>query len=471
MIKVVNCMEHFGIWSLIPAIFFLVFAIVTRKTITAIVLSGIFGYLIYYKAGFVWPTIEALVESFTDYDNMWIVLVCFLFGCLIRLLRESKGALVFGDIIRKYANTQKKSLLSVWLMGIIIFIDDYLSVLVTANSLMPVVDEHKTPREMLAYVINTTSVADSVIIPISAWVVFFAGVFEAQPETAVIASTGMGVYYKTIPYFVYPFICLIVGPLVIFGIIPKLGGMKTAYRRVEETGKLWPKSSDLLNQAIETGGEKKELTESSGRKPRLWTFLLPMAVVIVITVWQGDILLGVICGVCSCILYLPFKVMSFSEFCNNCYLGLEDMLYICTVLVLSLFYRESMILVGLPEYMIEVVGPLMSSFAGWLPAIAFVAIGLVCFATGNIWSIPAVTTPIIVPLAVAAGASLPLTLGSIISAAVFGAQACFYSDVTLLTSSACKINNVDYAVAQLPYIGIISGITFVIYAAAGNMMI
>ena len=138
------------------------------------------------------------------------------------------------------------------------------------------------------------------------------------------------------------------------------------------------------------------------------------------------------------------------------------------VLVTSLFYRESINLIGLPDYLIDVAGPYMS--AAWLPAIAFILIGLVCFATGNIWSIPAVCTPIILPLAVSSGASIPLTLGAIISAACFGAQACFYSDVTLLSASACRINNVDYAVAQLPYIGIVTAITFVGYVVAGFAM-
>ena len=160
--------------------------------------------------------------------------------------------------------------------------------------------------------------------------------------------------------------------------------------------------------------------------------------------------------------------MSLGKFCDACYKGLEDMLFIAVVLVTSLFYRDSINLIGLPKYLIEVAGPYMS--AAWLPAIAFVVVGLVCFLTANIWSIPAVTTPIILPLAVASGASIPLTLGAIISAACFGAQACFYSDVTLLSASACRINNVDYAVAQLPYIAIVTGITFVAYIVAGFVM-
>lgn len=108
--------------------------------------------------------------------------------------------------------------------------------------------------------------------------------------------------------------------------------------------------------------------------------------------------------------------------------------------------------------------------AAWIPAISFVLIGLVCFATGNIWSVPALCTPIILPLAASTGASIPLTLGAIISAACFGAQACFYSDVTLMSASACRINNVDYGMAQLPYIGIVTGVSFVAYVIAGFVM-
>ena len=74
-------------------------------------------------------------------------------------------------------------------------------------------------------------------------------------------------------------------------------------------------------------------------------------------------------------------------------------------------------------------------------------------------------------MAAACGASIPLTLGAIISAACFGAQACFYSDVTLLSASACRINNVDYAVAQLPYIGIVTAISFVGYIVCGFVMV
>lgn len=359
-------------------------------------------------------------------------------------------------------------LLLTWICGVIIFIDDYLSILVTANCVMTLADEHKTPREMLCYIINTTSAPVCLIIPISAWVVFFSGIFEQQPEAAVVGNSAMDIYYHIMPYFFYPFLCVIFVPLVIMGIIPKMGGMKKAYKRVEETGKLWPDSSDVQNSGFETF--EIDENDENAKKPRLWTFVVPMVVVIVVALWMDDILYGVVLGIVSClVLYIPTRVMTFGKFCDACYKGLEDMLYIAVVLVTSLLYRQAIDILGLSDYLIEVAGPYMS--AAWLPAIAFLLIAAVCFVTGSIWSIPAICTPIILPLAASTGASIPLTLGAIISAACFGAQACFYSDVTLMSASACRVNNVDYGVAQLPYVGIVSAITFVAYIIAGFVMI
>lgn len=465
---------NLGILTLIPVVSFFALAFLTKKCILSIMVSGILGYALYYKAGFFMPMIDALLESSCDGDNNYIVIICLLFGCFVQLLRESKGAIAVGDLARKYVKSQKQVLFLTWLCGIIIFIDDYLSILVTANCVLSLSDEHKTPREMLCYIINTTSAPVCLIIPISAWVVFFSGVFGQQAEAAVVGDSAMSIYYHIMPYFFYPFLCVIFVLLVILGIVPKMGGIKKAYKRVEETGMLWPESSALQNQGDELGEVMGAAASDSTKPekeitPHLWAFVVPMAVVILSTLWLDDILYGVSLGIFACfILFVPTRMMSLGKFCDSCYKGLEDMLFIAVVLVTSLFYRESINLIGLPDYLIDVAGPYMS--AAWLPAVSFVLIGLVCFATGNIWSVPALCTPIILPLAASTGASIPLTLGAIISAACFGAQACFYSDVTLMSASACRINNVDYAVAQLPYIGIVTAISFIGYVVAGFML-
>ena len=126
-----------------------------------------------------------------DADNNYIVVICLLFGCFVQLLRQSKGAMAVADMARRYVKSEKQVLLMTWICGVIIFIDDYLSILVTANCVLDLSDEYKTPREMLCYIINTTSAPVCLIIPISAWVVFFSGVFEQQPEAAVVGDSAM----------------------------------------------------------------------------------------------------------------------------------------------------------------------------------------------------------------------------------------------------------------------------------------
>ena len=97
------------------------------------------------------------------------------------------------------------------------------------------------------------------------------------------------------------------------GIIPKMGRKKKRIKRVEETGKLWPDSSDVQNSGFETF----EIDENdvNAKKPRLWTFVVPMVVVIVVALWMDDILYGVVLGIVSClVLYIPTRVMTFGEF-------------------------------------------------------------------------------------------------------------------------------------------------------------
>lgn len=336
---------NLGVLTLIPVVSFFVLAFLTKKCILSIMASGLLGYILYYKAGFFVPMMDAIQEAACDGDNNYIVIICLLFGCFVQLLRESKGAIAVGDLARKYVKSEKQVLLLTWLCGIIIFIDDYLSILVTANCVLTLSDEHKTPREMLCYIINTTSAPVCLIIPISAWVVFFSGVFGQQPEAAVVGGSAMSIYYHIMPYFFYPFLCVLFVPLVILGIIPKMGGIKKAYKRVAETGKLWPDSSNAQNQGDEMGevfgAAVSEASDNEKEvKPHLWAFVVPMAVVIVATLILDDILYGVTIGIAVCfLLFLPTRIMTLSKFCDACYKGLEDMLFIAVVLVTSLFYR------------------------------------------------------------------------------------------------------------------------------------
>jgi len=96
-----------------------------------------------------------------------------------------------------------------------------------------------------------------------------------------------------------------------------------------------------------------------------------------------------------------------------------------------------------------------------LPAMVFLSMAILAFATGSSWGIFAVTIPIVMPLAVAVDANIPLVIGALLSASSFGSQACFYSDSTVLAAQGSGCNLVSHAVTQLPYALIAAVIAFV----------
>lgn len=99
--------------------------------------------------------------------------------------------------------------------------------------------------------------------------------------------------------------------------------------------------------------------------------------------------------------------------------------------------------------------------AGLLPALVFVAMAALAFATGSAWRIYVVTIPIVMPLANSPYANIPLVIGAVLSASAFSSQACFYSDSTVLAAQGAGCNLVSHALTQLPYTLIAAGLTFV----------
>lgn len=57
-------------------------------------------------------------------------------------------------------------------MSLFIFIDDFLVGLTLGICMTPSADSHRVPREMTAYVVNSSADPVASLVPISAWAVF-----------------------------------------------------------------------------------------------------------------------------------------------------------------------------------------------------------------------------------------------------------------------------------------------------------
>ena len=143
------------------------------------------------------------------------------------------------------------------------------------------------------------------------------------------------------------------------------------------------------------------------------------------------------------------KLMTLSELVERMLDGFKSMIPAIGTVVAAFIFKDVCDQLMLPQYVINTLSPYMT--AQYLPAVVFLAMAVLAFATGSSWGIFAVTIPIVMPLAYAIDANIPLVIGALLSASSFGRQACFYSDSTVLAALGSGCDLVSHAITQLPY--------------------
>jgi len=431
----------YGLLSLVPVVIVIVMALATKRTLESLIVGSMIGYIILDGTGFFTSWMNSAMTVFGD--SAWYILVFGVFGIIIMLLEKSGGAQGVSTLGTRFAKSRAMALMATWVLGLLIFIDDYLNNLGVSVAMRNVTDKFKVSRELLAYVINSTGAAVCVLIPISSWAVFMTGQYESLGITD--NGSSLGAYISSIPYMFYAWIAVFMAPLLIYKIIPLFGPMKAAELRANETGDVFPQSYHNNKDGAE---ELKE--EMDPAKAKAINFVLPMVIFVIMTVAsKGDILLGGMITVVACaILYIPQKLMRPAEFCDISFKGFTSMSFVTGLVLTSFILGAANERLGLTPYIIENVQPLLSP--ALLPMISFLLVAFLAFACGSFWGIIAIVAPIIFPLAQAMDCNVFLIGAAIVSGTVFASHTCFYADAVTLISAGTQIQNTDYAKTSIP---------------------
>lgn len=451
---------EYGALTLLPIIFIIVMAVLTRKSFESLLAGSVLACIIMHGSGFFLPWVNTLVAAISDPENQSVILICGLFGSLIALLRESRGTGGFIRIGEKLCRSERGALLGTFILGIVIFVDDYLNMLTVGLCMRDICDRKKVPREALAYLLDSTGTPVCVLIPFSTWTAFYISLF--MREEAIVNmnfSSGLSMYISTIPFIFYSIITVIMVFLFAMGWMPKIGLMKKAYERTRATGMTYSEESRKYNDKEETGEKDGQLID----------FVIPMAVLIGVTVVTEDILSAVILTLFLClILYVPRKRLTFTKWGELLISGYCEMMPTLAILVGAFTVARCCSDMQLPEYVISLVRPYVTPAT--YPMIIFLVVSILTFSTSSTWGISTIVIPIIIPLGAVVGANMILTMAAILSGSTFGSHACFYSDATVLASAGAKIENMEHAFSQMPYAFIGAGLTCVCLLISGYVM-
>ena len=449
---------EYGALTLIPIVFIIVTAILTRKSFESLMAGSVIACMIMHGTGFFLPWVDMLLETLSDPENQWVILVCGLFGSLIAMLRESRGTSGFIRIGEKLCRSERSALLGTFILGAVIFVDDYLNMLTVGTCMRPICDRRKVPREALAYLLDSTGTPICVLLPFSTWTAFYISLFmKEEAVQAMHFSSGLAMYIRTIPYNFYAIITVIMVFLFAMGWMPRIGPMKKAYERVKKTGRTYSEESEKYNL-------EDDDTDTNGN---IADFLLPIFVLIIVTILADDILAAVIVTLALClVMYIPRKKMTFTQWSGLLITGFCEMMPTLAILAGAFTVARCCNAMHLPEYVISKVQPFVTPQT--YPMIIFLVVSALTFATSSTWGISTIVIPIIIPLAAAVNADMILTMAAILSGSTFGSHACFYSDATVLASAASRVENMEHAFTQIPYAAIGAVITCVcLLIAAG----
>jgi Na+/H+ antiporter NhaC len=436
-------MEHHGIVAIVPTLIVLALAIATRRTTECLLVGALIGLAILDPATVLSGLADTSLTVLTNRDVAWTVLVCCLMGSMIALWIRSGAIAAFTAYMERFFHSRENTLIGAWLLGILLFVDDYLNSLSVGAAMRRVVDRFRVSREMLAYVVDSTAAPVSVLIPISTWAVFFGSLLEANG----LAADGQGVryYIGAIPWMFYPWLAVFLVPLVIYGKVPLVGPMRRAEERAASTGVCVPPGAERVEAA------NQSIVERPDADRRMSNFFISLGALVFFT-WYFDIdfLKGLFVSLgLALAIMIGRRSLGFNEAFDTVIEGLKMMIPPMTVLVAAFIFKEVNDALGLAQFVVENVEPLMT--AKLLPAVVFVTMGAVSFATGSNWGVFVIILPIVSTLATAVGADMVLVIGATLSASTFGSHACLYSDATVLTAQATGCTSFQHAITQLPY--------------------
>jgi len=484
--------------SVLPPLIAILFALVFKEVYSALLAGLLVGTtILHFYAGSsliiaVFQGIFSiadtyLIEAMIDRGHLSIIVFSMLIGAMVNLITRNGGMKGVVNLLSKYANSPRSGQFITWLMGILIFFDDYANTLVVGNTMRPVTDRLKISREKLAYLVDSTAAPIASIAFVTTWIGAELSYIQDGIDVIGLDENAYMIFFNSLAYSFYPVFTLIFILFLIFRGVD-YGPMLKAERKARQT-EISPN-----DEQFSFSNELNKLEVDDKVKARWFNAVIPVLVIIVGTIaglistgwdpeiWNDDsftfgkklsatignadsytaLLWSSFSGVIvALLLTISQRLLSLKESIDSLINGFRTMLTAVLILILAwsvalitehmhtaTFISDSMLAMSLSPY--------------FVPAITFILAALVSFSTGSSWGTMAILYPLMLPATWLITQDYGLGYDSsmlifynvvacVLTGSVLGDHCSPISDTTILSSLASSCNHIEHVRTQLPY--------------------
>ena len=493
-------------WSLVPSIFAIALALITKEVYSSLFCGVILGAALYAISmgtgfdGFITHLLNdapaaqtpgeeqayGMIHCLSDPWNVGIMLFLVILGTMVALMNKAGGSTAFGAWAVKHIRSKVSAQIATVLLGVILFIDDYFNCLTVGSVMRPITVRYGVTREKLAYLIDSTAAPVCIIAPISSWAAAVSGFVDE-------GENGLALFCSAIPFNFYAFFSII----FMLGVII-LGFDFKSMSKYDAKLAEWYASMGGMEKVRDAKLEVVEMGVGAGKAVRghVSDLVVPIVLLIVLCVlgmsYSGgffkaasenymhfidafaasDASIGLVIGSLTALLLTIAwlcvrRVLTFDDAMSCLIKGFEAMVPAIIILALAWTLKSMTDSLGATDYVAGVVANGAVGVRMLLPAIIFIVAAFLAFATGTSWGTFGILIPICIAVFPVGEPLRIISISACMAGAVCGDHVSPISDTTIMASAGAQCKHLHHVSSQLPYVISVAVIAFGSFVVAG----
>ncbi len=463
-------------WALVPPLLAIILALITKEVYSSLFIGVLLGGAL--AAGFApLKTVDGMINdgfiaAVQGSAGIFIFLV--MLGIVVALINKTGATAAFGRWAQTHVKSRVGAILCTFLLGVLIFIDDYFNCLTVGSVMQPVTDAKRISRAKLAYIIDATAAPICMIAPISSWA---AAVSQYADGTEY---TGLEMFIRAIPYNFYSLLTFV----FIIGItLMKIdfGPMALHEKNALEKGDLFTCGGEVDN------GVRAEQNERGKVLDMLIPVILLIGISVFALIYVGGFLDGkdfvtafsdtdatvalpwgaLIVLILSIIYLVCRKVIKLKDAMDCIPKGFIAMVPAILILTFATALKNMTTLLEAKEFIGSVMEGSAASLYQFLPAVIFLVACVLAFSTGTSWGTFGILIPIVIGIFPVESPLLFIGMSACLAGAVCGDHCSPISDTTIMASAGARCNHINHVSTQLPYVLTVAGVSFLGFILAG----